>query len=125
MLIGYIFLKYNDKVERAKIDKKWFYFKPLTGIKYDKLSLDLNPFEFVSYKNIENIILKKNFFRWEILELKTKNWDIDLLSLDVLKPSEKQEIFSVVKDQIKKTKKKRERNRNQNLISYSGPQNVD
>jgi len=101
ILGGCMYIKYFNGVERAKLDKKGFYYREIPkGTKYDKLATDLNKMTFIPYKDIVDITCEKKFFAGRQLFLTLSAGKIKLTTLGVLKHSEKDEIIKLVKQRI-------------------------
>jgi hypothetical protein len=98
---GYVFIKYSDGVERAKLDNKGLYYREIPkGGGASKIAMDAGPLTFTSYKNIRDITLKKTFWAGWQLYLTLDSGILPLTALGVLKQTEKQEILEQVKQKI-------------------------
>jgi hypothetical protein len=105
LLGGYFFIKYADGVERARLDSKGFYYREIPkGSGASKMAMDAGPLTFASYKNIQDITLKKTFWAGWQLYLTLESGLQPLTALGVLKYAEKQEILEQVKQNIQGSK---------------------
>lgn len=100
--VGYIFLKYRNKIIRAKLDKKGIYFKkiPERGTKFDRVAFDMNPLVFIPYSRIMDIYIKDSFWTGRYLEIETRAGREALITLSALSKEEMREIYKIVKEQI-------------------------
>ncbi len=98
---GFLYMKYADKVERARLDQAGFrYLEMPRGNKYDKIAMDMAKLTFVPYRDIEDIECRKNLLEGWQLYLVLSTGAIKLDALGVLKRSEKEEIVRLVKQHI-------------------------
>lgn len=104
---GFLIIKYANKVVRAKIDEKGFYFQqiPRVGNKYDKLAMDLNPLKYVPFAEIKAISYRKSFWLGGLIDLTTSSETIVLTALGALKDSEKHEIVQIVTGKLEERRK--------------------
>lgn len=102
LLGGYIFIKYSDGVERARLDEKGLYYREIPkGSGLRKMAMDAGPLAFAAYKDIRDITLKKTFWAGWQLYLTLNSGIQPLTALGVLKQNEKQEILDRFKQRIK------------------------
>ncbi|MGY4385177.1 hypothetical protein ACVWYN_002213 [Pedobacter sp. UYP24] len=99
---GYLYLKYADGVERAKLDNEGFYYREIPkGSKYSKVAMDTGPLTFRPYSAIRDITYKKSFWMGGQLFLTLESGIVPLVALGVLNDQEKLEIIDLIKMQIR------------------------
>lgn len=97
---GYYYIKNSDRVERARLDDKGFYYRLIPkGSRYTKIMIDSGPLTFASYSQIIDLTYKKNFWTGGQLYLTLPSGTLSLVALGVLTDSEKIEIVEEVKRQ--------------------------
>lgn len=95
---GYIYIKYADGIERAKLDDEGFYYREIPkGSGMSKMSIDLGALTFAPYSAIRDITYKKSFWTGGRLILTLNSGVLPLVALGVLKDKEKLEIVEIVK----------------------------
>lgn len=101
LISGYLFVRYAKGIERARLDRKGFYFRDIpTGNRLDKISMDVGPLKFIPYDAIDSLSAKRNFWSGMQLYLETGGKVTLLTALGVLKKSEKMEIVSIVSERL-------------------------
>ena len=103
---GYLYIKYSNGVERARLDSKGFYYREIPkGNKYEKVAMDAGKLTFAAYSSIQDISCEKKFWSGWQLYLTLDSGKLPLTALGVLKLDEKKEIVDLIKQQIQRSKK--------------------
>jgi hypothetical protein len=101
LLGGYIFIKYSDGVERARLDDRGLHYREIPkGSGASKLAMDTGPLSFIPYTRIKDISCKKTFWAGNQIYLTLDSGLLPLTALGVLKDDEKCEIVQTVKSKI-------------------------
>jgi len=99
---GYLYIRYADGVERARLDEQGFYYREIPkGARLSKLGIDTGALTFSSYQAIRDIDYKKNSWTGSQLILTLDSGPFPLVALGVLKDEEKLEIVAAVKSHLK------------------------
>lgn len=99
LIINYF--KNAQKIVRAKIDNKGFYYKANMKSKYEWLTHEMENLVFIPFSDIVNISLKENWLGNHIF-LSTTKESTALISLNSLTKKEKQEIVEIIQSWLNK-----------------------
>ncbi|RFZ89973.1 hypothetical protein D0C36_23740 [Mucilaginibacter conchicola] len=98
---GYLFIRFANGIERAKLDEKGFYYREIPkGGGVSKLAMDSRPLTFVPYPAIKEIHLRKSMLSGMQLLITLNSGTVPMVALGVLSKQEKQEIVDFIKTKI-------------------------